>query len=207
MDAPGHTPQPGRTPHLGLTREAGTREAGTRDAGTPAPATKPGWAGRARLIVPLVLALLVGAGFGAVLFQKERPAATMLGASGAVEGGLIRINGILPLEADGWLPPEAAPALEAPVPEGAHRVRVLLELTALDREGLDFRAGDYGVEYLGSQRQEALWASVASTDLQQGGTLVATMVFEIPDRAVEMVLDGPGSTRLSLGTEHHSGTR
>jgi hypothetical protein len=33
------------------------------------------------------------------------------------------------------------------------------------------------------------------------------MVFEIPDRAVEMVLDGPGAARLSLGTEHHSGAR
>jgi|GEM_PF-1816704 hypothetical protein len=177
------------------------------DAGAPAPAPKPGWAARMRLVVPLVLVLLVGAGFGAVLFRTERPAATMLGASGTIEGGLVRINGIVPLEADGWLPPEPAPALGDPVPEGAHRVRVLLELTALDKAGLGFEAGDYGVEYLGSGRQEALWVSVAAEDLRQGGTLVATMVFEIPDRAVEMVLDGPGAARLSLGTEHHSGAR
>ena len=177
------------------------------EAGTPAPVPKPGWAARMRLIVPLVLVLLVGAGLGAVLFRAERPAATMLGAAGTVEGGLVRINGILPLEADGWLPPEPAPALGAPVPDGAHRVRVLLELTALDTAGLDFEAGDYGVEYLGSGRQEALWVSADAADLRQGGTLVATMVFEIPDRAVEMVLDGPGSARLSLGTDHHSGAR
>lgn len=176
-------------------------------AGSPAPAPKPHWAARMRLVVPLVLVLLVGAGLGAVLFRTERPAATMLGASGTVDGGLVRINGIVPLEADGWLPPDPAPALGAPVPDGAHRVRVLLELTALDRDGLGFEAEDYGVEYLGSGRQEPLWVSVADADLRQGGTLVATMVFEIPDRAVEMVLDGPGAARLSLGTEHHSGAR
>jgi hypothetical protein len=31
-------------------------------------------------------------------------------------------------------------------------------------------------------------------------------VFELPDKAVALVLEGPGRGRLSLGKSHHSGS-
>lgn len=170
------------------------------------PALRPAQrAARLRWAIPLIVLLLVA---GVVLGTATRngaPPATMLGASGAVDGGLARINGIIPLESDDWAPDGAAAALAAPVPAGAHRVRILLELTALDPDGLGFSAADYRVGYVGAQAPAALWASPAHADPEQGEVFEATLVFDIPDRAIELFLSGPGATRLSLGTGHHSG--
>ncbi|WP_299169626.1 hypothetical protein [uncultured Arthrobacter sp.] len=159
---------------------------------------------RTRLLVPL---LLIAALTGGLLFVftagKEEPA-TMLGAAGAVDGGLARINGIIPLETDGWSPPVSVTELERPVTEGAHRVRVLLELTAIEAQGVEFEAEGYVLDGLGTGSPGVLWSSPVSENAAQGGTINATLVFEIPNRALALVLEGPDGLRLSLGTEHHT---
>lgn len=169
-------------------------------ATTPRPTTRH----RLRLLIPL---LLVAALTGGLLFvftvDKEEPA-TMLGAAGAVDGGLARINGIIPLETDDWSPPVSVSELESPVTEGAHRVRVLLELTAIEVQGVEFATEDYVLDGLGTGTPGVLWSSPSSEKVAQGGTINATLVFEIPNRALALVLEGPDELRLSLGTEHHT---
>jgi hypothetical protein len=165
-------------------------------------------AARHRVLVPAVLLIGVMGGAAWVLTNnvEEEPAA-MLGASDTVDGGLARINGILPLESDGWTPPANGAALEAAVPDGAHRVRVLLELTALDADGITFEASDYFVDGLGTGEPRVIWASPSEFTAEQGETIDATLVFEIPNKALALVLSDDGETRLSLGTEHHTDGR
>lgn len=159
---------------------------------------------RFQLLIPLLLITSLAAGLLFVFTSGKEEPATMLGAAGSVNGGLARINGIIPTETDGWTPPAPTPELDAPVTEGAHRVRVLLELTALEEQGVSFTAEDYVIDGLGTGRPGVLWSSPTEEDAAQGGTIKATLVFEIPNEALALVLEGPDGLRLSLGTEHHT---
>lgn len=160
---------------------------------------------RHRILVPVVLVAGMAGGAAWLLTNSvEEEPPVMLGASDTVDGGIARINGILPLESDGWEPPANGAALEAAVPDGAHRVRVLLELTALEPDGISFRASDYFIDGLGTGEPRVIWASPSSHAAQQGESIDATLVFEIPNQALALVLSDGGETRLSLGTEHHT---
>lgn len=161
---------------------------------------------RHRILIPAVLLLGLAGGATWVLTNNvEEEPATMLGAADSVDGGLARIHGILPLETDDWVPPSNAAALDAPVAEGAHRVRILLELTALEADGISFQATDYFVDGLGTGEPRAIWSSPSQHTAKQGETIDATLVFEIPNEALALVLSDDGDTRLSLGTDHHTG--
>ncbi|WP_323958695.1 hypothetical protein GC088_09020 [Arthrobacter sp. JZ12] len=161
---------------------------------------------RHRVVIPAVLLLgLAGGATWVMTNNVDEEPATMLGASDSVHGGLARINGILPLENDDWVPPSNAEALDAPVAEGAHRVRILLQLTALEGDGIDFRASDYFIDGLGTGEPRAIWSSPSEHDAEQGETIDATLVFEIPNEALALVLSDDDDTRLSLGTDHHTG--
>ncbi|WP_233205757.1 BTAD domain-containing putative transcriptional regulator [Cryobacterium sp. Y82] len=113
-----------------------------------------------------------------LLLTGTKPS-TAFGDTAAIPGGLARISAVIPLKFDGWVPPSAADRLDSPVQPGAHRVRILLELTSVDAAGLSFDAE----------------------------SVPATLVFEIPNQAIALVLDGPQGARLSLGTGHHVAPR
>lgn len=168
---------------------------------TSRPRTTP----RHRILVPaaLLIGVLGGATWVLTNGVEEEPA-TLLGASDPVDGGLARIHGILPLELDDWEPPADGAVLETAVPDGAHRVRVLLELTALEPDGITFRASDYFIDGLGTGEPRVIWASPSELTAEQGETIDATLVFEIPNEALALVLSDDGDTRLSLGTDHHT---
>ncbi|MEX5294027.1 hypothetical protein QYM41_01940 [Kocuria sp. CPCC 205268] len=169
-------------------------------SGAPAPA-RPAGRGSRRWVVPAVFLLgLLGVLGGAVLGQDEEPGAP-LGAVATVPGGLARVNGVLPEEPE----PGAPAAGDGTAEDGTHRVRVLLELTALESGGVDFDAADWEVERLGGESSRVLHASVQDQALAQGGVLRTELLFEVPDRALELTLEGPRSARLSLGTDHHRG--
>ena len=147
--------------------------------------------------------LLVGA---VLLFLgNEAEPSTPLGASVAIDGGVSRLNGVIPLETDGWMPAERAPELSGAIQPGTHRVRVLVELTALEPQGVEFSAADYSIEGLGVTIPAVLWSSPVRQTAVQGETIRATLVFEIPDRAIALVLEDRQNTRLSLGVKHHIG--
>jgi hypothetical protein len=161
---------------------------------------------RARLLVPLALLILITGSLAVLVLgspKKEPPA--LLGASSSVTGGLARINGIIPLEADSWLPPDKPQVLTGPLEEGMHRVRIDVEVTALDSGGLDFDPTGFAVVGLGSGEPRPVWASENRQEVSQGQSLAATLVFELPDQAIGLSLEAPGGLALSLGTEHHSG--
>jgi hypothetical protein len=135
---------------------------------------------------------------GAALAQDEVPS-TPLGAVAPVTGGLARINGVLP---EGEAVPGAGDEVTQ---DGTHRVRVLLELTALEPDGIGFHADDWAVERLGGGESPVLQSSVTETSVRQGDVLLTELVFEVPDRALELTLEGAGEARLSLGSDHHRG--
>lgn len=169
------------------------------DAGSADP-DRPPRAARRRWLVPAAFLLgLTGILGVAVLGQDEAPSAP-LGAVAPVPGGLARINGVLPVE-DG----DGPAAQDEPAEGGTHRVRVLLELTALEAEGVDFDAADWTVNRLGGGESEAVRASVQERSIGQGEVLQAELLFEVPDRALELTLEGPERARLSLGADHHHG--
>lgn len=150
----------------------------------------------------LAILLVLGRGFFAA---EEKPSA-MLGASESVPGGLARLHGVMPYKEFVALENREVPSeLAGDVPDGAHQVIVLLELTAMDPEGLEFTADDYAVDRLGGRRAPVVWASPSEASMAQGETMQAELVFEVPDKALELVLEGAGDARLSMGTEHHSG--
>ncbi|WP_424346935.1 hypothetical protein [Kocuria sp. CH-021] len=174
-------------------------------SGAPALARTAG-SGSRRWVVPAVFLLgLLGVLGAAVLGQDEEPGAP-LGAVATVPGGLARVNGVLPEE-----PETGAPAIgdgitgDGAAEDGTHRVRVLLELTALEPDGVDFDAADWEVERLGGGSSRAVHASVPERALVQGEALRTELLFEVPDRALELTLEGPRGARLSLGTDHHRG--
>lgn len=151
-----------------------------------------------------LLALLLVLGRD-VLSGEEEPS-TMLGASGSVPGGLARLNGVMPYQEFAALERrQTPPELGGDVPSGAHQVIVLLEITAMEPGGLEFDADDYAVDRLGGSRSPVVWASPSEAPLAQGETMQAELVFEVPDKALELTLEGAGDVRLSMGTDHHSG--
>ncbi len=183
-----------------MANQLADRPVTRRRAASPLRATR-----KRRILVPAALLIgLVGGGTWIVTNNVEEEPAALLGAADTVDGGLARINGILPLETDDWVPPSDAAVLETPVPEGAHRVRVLLELTALEEDGISFDASDYFIDGLGTGEPRALWASPSQHTAAQGETIDASLVFEIPNKALALVLSDDGATRLSLGTDHHT---
>lgn len=157
------------------------------------------------MLIPAALLCSIGLAL-AYLFLTAKPLPSVpLGAAASIPGGMASIGGIVPLEVDDWEPPEDDSFLDAKPPEGSHRVRIIVQLTALEADGVRLRAGDFTVTGLGSAGVRPVWSSTAAPDLRQGESMVQTLVFEVPDRAIAMVLEGPGDARLSLGLAHHSG--
>jgi hypothetical protein len=161
---------------------------------------------RRLMVIPLILVCLLAAGLGYLFTTAETKPSTQLGAPAEVPGGIALITGIVPVESDGWEPPSPAASLQQPVQQGAHRVRVQVRFTAMDPQGLALDPAAFVVDGLGSGRPHPLWTSPQSRVLKQGESVEATMVFELPDKAVALVLEGPGRGRLSLGKSHHSGS-
>ncbi|NHW49262.1 hypothetical protein HAV21_20600 [Paenarthrobacter sp. MSM-2-10-13] len=154
------------------------------------------------MLIPVGLLLSIAMSLGYLALTAPPRTSTPLGASSLYPGGMARISAIAPLENDGWLPPERGEALYQEPAIGTHRVRLLVELTALEPGGLEFTSPDFTVTGIGSRNVQPLWSSVDST-IGQGKTLEATLVFELPDQAIALVLEGPDGTRLSLGQAHH----
>lgn len=160
---------------------------------------------RTKILVPAVLLALVGILVASVLTAAPRTPPAMLGASASLDGGLARIHGVIPLEVDGWTPPTPSPALADPPGEELHRVRILLELTAMEPDGLTFDPSRYAISALGTGKWNAVWVSPAPAVARQGESINATLVFELPDRAIDLTLDLPGGPGASLGAGHHRG--
>jgi hypothetical protein len=174
---------------------------------------------RIRFLIPVILLVLVGVVVAWVLLSAPRTPPTLLGASSPVDGGLARIQGVIPTEVDGWVPPPSSAVgsavgsgvdsgvdpgvLAGPAGEGVHRVRILVELTAMEADGLVFDPSEYAVSALGEGTWEPVWFSPAPATAVQGQTIDATLVFELPDRAIDLTLDLPGGPGLSLGEGHH----
>jgi hypothetical protein len=178
------------------------------DVSTPPDAAGPGRTGARRrrklLLIPISLLCALGLVLGYLFLTAKPEASTPLGASAAVPGGTARINGIIPLEKDGWLPPERVQVLDEGPSAGTHRVRILVQFTALEGEGVAVDTSQFSVTGLGANSIHPLWTSPGKTQLKPGDTADATMVFELPNQAIALVLEGPGNTRLSLGLSHHT---
>ena len=160
---------------------------------------------RTKILVPAILLALVGTLVASVLTAAPRTPPAMLGASASLTGGLARIHGVIPIEADGWMPPTPSAALANAPGDELHRVRILLELTAMEVDGLSFDPSEYAVSALGTRRWKAVWFSPAPATARQGESINATLVFELPDRAIDLILELPGGPGLSLGKGHHRG--
>ena len=158
---------------------------------------------RIKILVPVVLLALAGTLVASVLMTAPRKPPALLGASASVNGGLARIHGVIPTEADGWMPPMPGASLASPPGEGLHRVRILLELTALEQTGLSFNPSEYEVSAVGTGTWKAIWSSSAPATARQGESINAMLVFELPDRAIDLTLELPGGSGLSLGAGHH----
>lgn len=161
---------------------------------------------RSKVLVPATLLALVGVIIAGLLMTPPRKPPAPLGASAGVTGGVARINGVIPTEVDGWLPAPASAAFASPAGEGLHRVRVLLELTALEQGGLSFDPSAYSISGLGTGTWRPVWVSPPPPPAAQGESINATLVFELPDRAIDLTLELPGGEELSLGAGHHRGT-
>lgn len=162
--------------------------------------------GRLRFLVPLILLALVGAVVANVLLAAPRTPPTPLGASAELSGGLARIQGVIPTETDGWAPPGPSAAFANPPGEQLHRVRILVELTAMEKDGLFFDPAEYAISALGGETWQAVWFSPAPALAPQGETIDAVLVFELPDKAIDLTLKVPGGGGLALGPGHHRGS-
>jgi hypothetical protein len=160
---------------------------------------------RTKILVPVILLALVGTLIASILMAAPRTPPAMLGASASLDGGLARIHGVIPLEADGWMPPTPSAALAEPPGVEMHRVRILVELTAMEQGGLSFDPSQYAVSALGTGEWKAVWFSPAPAEARQGESINAALVFELPDRAIDLTLELPGGPGLSLGAGHHRG--
>ncbi len=147
---------------------------------------------RTKILVPAILLALVGTLFASILLAAPRTPPALLGASASVNGGLARIHGVIPTEADGWMPPEPSAALVDPPADELHRVRILLELTAMKEDGLSFDPSEYTVSALGTGSWKAIWSSAAPAMARQGESINAMLVFELSDRAIDLALELPG---------------
>jgi hypothetical protein len=172
---------------------------------TEAPAKLPERRRRRRLIlVPLALLALIGLAL-AYLFLTGKPEPSVpLGASASVPGGMASISEIVPVEKDGWEPDGDDDAFDAAPADGSHRVRLVVRVTALEPGGMRLDTREFSISGLGRDVFRPVWQSPSVADLQQGASVGATLVFEVPDQAVALVLDGPGGSRLSLGLAHHT---
>lgn len=159
---------------------------------------------RLKLLVPALLIALVGSLLFAIFTATPRTPPAMLGASAQLDGGLARIHGVIPVESDGWTPPASAP-LPAATDDELHRVRILVELTALEPGGMKFDPSQYAVSSLGAATWKPVWFSPAPAMARQGESISATLVYELPDRAIELTLELPGGPGLALGAGHHRG--
>ncbi|MET1087472.1 MAG: hypothetical protein ABWY04_10175 [Arthrobacter sp.] len=160
---------------------------------------------RARILVPAILLVLVGILVAGVMMTPPRNPPAMLGASASLNGGLARINGVIPVDVDAWTPAVASATLANPPGEGLHRVRIMLELTAMQDGGLSYDPSVYSVSSLGAGTWKALWFSPGAAIARQGESINATLVFDLPDRAIDLTLELPGGPGLSLGAGHHPG--
>lgn len=73
----------------------------------------------------------------------------------------------------------------------------------MDADGLPFDPSGYTVSALGNETWDPVWFSPAPATARQGETIDATLVFELPDRAIDLTLKLPGGPGLSLGEGHH----
>lgn len=182
--------------HAGLAHLAEEDEPQGRTGKAPA--------ARRRWILAVTVLCILALGLGYVLLSGQRTPSTMLGASAQVQGGLARINGVIPLENDNWQPPASEPVLAGTPREGSHRVRILLEVITLDAGGVDFSASDYSIDGLGGAAPVPIWASPQEHHAVQGESFEATLVFELPNQDVPLVLEAEDGARLDLGTGHHT---
>ena len=165
----------------------------------------PGLSRRRLLLLPIAFLGIIGLAL-AYLFLTARPEPSVpLGASAAIPGGMASIGEIMPVEDDGWEPDDNDDALDGAPAAGSHRVRLLVRITALEPGGVPLDARDFSISGLGGVHFRPLWASPPAASLAQGQSIGATLIFEVPDRAIALVLDGPGNSRLSLGLSHHTG--
>ena len=159
---------------------------------------------RRLLVIPLALVCDMGLVLGYLFLTAEPEPSVPLGASAEVQGGTARIKGISPLEDDGWLPAEHVQVLEEGPSAGTHRVRILVQFSAVEAGGILLDTSGFVVSGLGGSDLRQLWASPSKAEIRQGESLDATLVFELPDKAIALVLKGPDNTRLSLGVSHHT---
>ena len=157
------------------------------------------------LVVPAILLALVAALLISIATAAPRTPPAMLGASAELDGGLARIHGVIPLETDGWTPPAPAPALAGAPAAEFHRVRILVELTALEEDGISYDPTRYTVSSFGTGAWMPVWFSPAPATARQGESINATLVYELPDKAIDLALELPGGPGLSLGAGHHRG--
>jgi hypothetical protein len=75
----------------------------------------------------------------------------------------------------------------------------------MEEDGLPFDPSVYAVSALGDGTWEPVWFSPAPGRARQGQTVDAMLVFELPDRAIDLTLELPGGPGLSLGEGHHRG--
>ena len=160
---------------------------------------------RRLVIIPLAFLFILAIGLGYLFATAKAKPSVQLGAPAEVPGGIAMITGIVPVEVDGWQPSSPVAALQQGVQEGAHRVRVEVQFTAMDPGGLRLDPAGFIVDGLGSGRPGPLWSSPEAATLDAGESASATMVFELPNKAIALVLEGPAGERLSLGKEHHAG--
>ena len=165
----------------------------------------PGASRRRLMLLPLAFLVIIGLAL-AYLFLTARPERSVpLGASAAVPGGMASIGEIMPVEDDGWEPDGDDDALDGAPAPGSHRVRLLVRITALEPGGVRLEGRNFSITGLGSDYFRPLWESPSVVDLKQGESVGATLIFEVPDKAIALVLEGPGNSRLSLGLSHHTG--
>ena len=156
------------------------------------------------MVIPVALVCALGVVLGYLFLTAKPEPSVPLGASAELPGGTARIKGIIPLEDDGWLPPEHVQVLEEGPSAGTHRVRILVQFSALEAGRIVLDTSGFVVSGLGATDLRPLWASPAKAEIRQGESLDATVVFELPDKAIALVLKGPDNTRLSLGISHHT---
>ena len=125
--------------------------------------TRPARIRRRRFIfIPLAFLCILAIGLGYLFATAEAKPSVQLGAPGEVPGGIAMITGIVPVELDGWQPPSPVAALQQGVQEGAHRVRIEVQFTAMEPGGLRLDPAGFIVDGLGSGRPGPLWSSPRS---------------------------------------------
>lgn len=157
------------------------------------------------MLIPVAMLAVIGLALAYLFLTAQPEPSVPLGASASIPGGMASIGEIVPVEDDGWEPEDNDDALDGVPAEGSHRVRLLVRITALEPGGVQLDARDFSISGLGREQFRPIWESPSVADLKQGESVGATLIFEVPDQAVALVLEGPGDSRLSLGLSHHTG--